>query len=92
MGLFNFCSPDSLGHILALLIQLLAMAVFVRAILSWFVRDPYNPIKQALDTITEPILQPLRQVMPRVGMMDFSPLVALIVLSIIASVLCNANI
>ena len=88
-GLFNPPSPDFPFGILALLVWLLAMAIFARAIMSWFVRDPYNPIIRALDTVTEPILQPLRQVIPRFGMMDISPMVALIVLSIIAQTLAG---
>ena len=85
MGLIpDFRNIDSIGGLLAALIQLLILAILARAVLSWFVRDPNNPIMQALNTITDPILQPLRQIMPRFGMMDFTPLVAIIVLSIIA--------
>ena len=91
MFFFNICPPDPSQplSILAAIIQLLGLAVFFRAILSWFVRDPYNPIVRALDTITEPILQPLRQIVPRMGMMDITPLVAIIVLSIIGRMLCG---
>jgi YggT family protein len=90
--IFNFGEIDSLGGVLAALIQLLALAIFFRAILSWFVRDPYNPIVQALDAITEPILQPLRQVIPRMGMIDLSPLVAIILLSVIAGLVRSSGI
>ena len=85
MGLIpDFRNIDTIGGLLAALIQLLILAILARAVLSWFVRDPNNPIMQALNTITDPILQPLRRIMPRFGMMDFTPLVAIIVLSIIA--------
>jgi YggT family protein len=93
MGLFpDFGNINSLGGILAALIQLLILAIFFRAILSWFVRDPYNPIARALDTITEPILQPLRQIVPRLGMMDITPLVAIILLSVIARLVASSGI
>ena len=92
MRIFDFGSLDTLGGILAALIQLLVLAIFFRAILSWFVRDPYNPIVQALDAITEPILQPLRQIVPRMGMIDITPLVAIILLSIIASLVRQSGI
>lgn len=88
----DFGSIDSLGGALAALIQLLALAIIARALLSWFVRDPYNPIVQALDYVTEPILQPLRQIVPRMGMIDITPLVAIIVLQVIASLLINSGI
>lgn len=85
MGLIpDFRNIDSIGGLLAAMIQLLILAILARAVLSWFVRDPYNPIMQVLNSITEPILEPLRRIMPRMGMMDFTPLVAIIVLSIIA--------
>jgi YggT family protein len=60
------------------------MAIFVRAILSWFIHDPRNPLVQVLDQITEPILSPLRRVVPRLGMMDITPLVAIILLQFLA--------
>ena len=60
------------------------MAIFVRAILSWFIHDPRNPLVQVLDQITEPILSPLRRVVPRLGMIDITPLVAIILLQFLA--------
>jgi YggT family protein len=89
-GLFEF-QVDSFGGALAMVIQLLALAILVRALLSWFIRDPYNPLVQALDYVTEPILQPLRSLIPRMGMIDFTPMIAIIVLSIIATVLRDSG-
>ncbi len=93
MGLLpDFGQGGPLGQIIGPLLQLLALAVLVRALLSWFIRDPYNPIVQILNAITEPILQPLRQIIPRMGMMDLSPLVAIIVLQVIASMVLSSGI
>ncbi len=61
------------------------VAIFIRIILSWVGMDPRNPLVIFLHDITEPILSPIRQFMPRLGMMDLSPMVAIILLSIIAS-------
>lgn len=74
---------------LAIIIQLMGLAILARAILSWVVRDPYHPVTRALDQITEPILQPLRQVIPRLGMIDITPFVAIILLSLIGQILCT---
>jgi len=90
--MFGFGNVNSLGGILAALINLLAIAIFIRALLSWIAPNPGNPIVQALDTITEPILQPLRQIVPRMGGMDLTPMVAIILLSVIASLLRNSGI
>jgi len=82
----------TIGGILATLINLLAIAILIRALLSWVQPDPRNPIVQALDAITEPILQPLRQIVPRIGMIDITPMVAMIVLFIIAGLLADSGI
>jgi YggT family protein len=66
------------------LTQLLTAAIFFRVILSWFQMDPRNPLISLLDQITEPILSPLRRVIPRLGMIDIAPLVAIILLQVIA--------
>ena len=47
--------------------------------------DPSNPVVVFLHDITEPILSPIRQFMPRLGMLDLSPLVAIILLNLVAN-------
>ncbi len=59
-------------------------AIFIRIILRWVGTDPENPVVIFLHEITEPILAPIRQFMPRMGMLDLSPMVAIILLSLIA--------
>jgi YggT family protein len=70
------------GQIVILFSTFLSLAIFVRAILSWFNLDPRSPLVQVLDAITEPIIAPIRNVMPRLGMIDFSPLVAILLLNV----------
>ena len=67
--------------------QVLTALIFFRAILSWFPIDPRNPLVTVLYDITEPILAPLRNVLPRIGMMDITPLAAIILIQIIGRVL-----
>ncbi|GBD12517.1 hypothetical protein HRbin24_00524 [bacterium HR24] len=68
----------------------LTLAIFARAILSWFPIDPRNPVVSFLHEITEPILAPLRQVLPRIGFLDLSPLVAIILLQVVARLAADA--
>jgi len=76
-------SPETAGgQIVILFTSILSIAIFVRALLSWFNLDPRSPIVQMLDSITEPIIAPIRQVMPRLGMFDLSPLVAILLLNV----------
>ena len=78
---------DIFLDIIYYLCQVLAFIIFLRAILSWFAISPYNPIIAFLDRITEPILAPLRRVVPRIGMIDITPMVAILLLVIIASLI-----
>jgi len=62
------------------LCRILTYAIIIRAILSWFIRSRQNLIILLLDDITEPLLAPLRRVVPRLGIFDLSPLVAIVIL------------
>jgi len=79
----------TLVSIIQLFLQLLVFAIFARAIISWFPVDPRGPIVQVLDAVTEPILTPLRRVIPRVGMLDLTPMIAILLLAFIAQVLSS---
>ena len=69
-----------------LLFIVLELAVLARVLFSWIRPDPYSPFVRIIVQITDPILQPLRRVIPPLGMLDITPLVALIGLSIIQQV------
>ena len=53
----------------------------LRILLSWFSVDPYNAVVSALYQITDPLLIPFRKIPLRVGMIDFTPLLAFLALS-----------
>jgi YggT family protein len=75
-----------IGLIVSYIAYVLAMLVFIRAILSWFPNiDTRNPLIEFLFQVTEPILSPIRSIMPRT-MLDFSPMIATFVLFMIARV------
>jgi YggT family protein len=59
-----------------ILAGILLVAIFIRIILSWTGMNPDNPIYVVTHEITEPILAPIRQFLPRMGMFDFSPMLA----------------
>jgi len=73
-----------LSEFIQLLTQVLTIAIFVRAILSWFALGPTNPLVAILHQITEPILAPLRRVVPRLGLIDITPIVAILLLQAIS--------
>ncbi len=76
--LFNF---------LRLLCEVLTLAIFLRTILSWFSPRSTNMLVNILYQVTEPLLAPLRRIVPRVGMMDFTPFLAIILLQLISILL-----
>ena len=71
------------------LLTILWLAIIGRAIMSWFDRGMQNPISQALYAITEPIIAPIRQFMPRTGFIDLSPLVAIMIIYILRVMLAS---
>ncbi|MHB8577875.1 MAG: YggT family protein [Dehalococcoidia bacterium] len=74
-----------------MLIRILLVAVFARAIISWFPLDSRSPIVTILNDVTEPVLAPLRRVIPRMGMIDLTPMIAMIVLFAILSAITQAG-
>lgn len=78
-----------LSWFINILFYALWVAILGRVIISWLNLSPYNPIVVALYQITEPILAPIRRVLPQMGMIDLSPMVALIVMMIVQRVLLS---
>jgi YggT family protein len=81
------CSGETaLSQVICLTFYFLTLAIIARALLSWFQMDPRSPLIQALNSITDPILEPIRRIMPRVAMIDLSPLVAILLLQFISRI------
>lgn len=68
----------ALRSLASLMINYLFFAVLIRVILSWVAPDPYNPFTAIMTQITEPVMAPVRRVMPARGGLDLSPLVVLL--------------
>jgi YggT family protein len=76
-----------LANFIDFVFTLLNLAMLARVLLSWVRVSPYHPAVEFLYRITEPILAPLRRVIPPVGMVDISPVIALLLLQIVQQVL-----
>lgn len=76
--------------------QLYVFILIARAILSWFPLrsdSPFVPVARFLNAVTEPILAPVRRLIPAAGMFDLSFLIVVIVLEIIiVPILCSGRI
>lgn len=66
--------------------QLFIWIVIAASLLSFFV-PPYHPVREALDRIVNPFLEPIRRVVPLAGTMDFSPLVLILVVDVLSRIL-----
>lgn len=70
-----------IAPLLNALANVYALILLARVIVSWLPIDPHNPVVRVLDQLTEPVLAPIRSVLPSFGGIDFSPLVALLILT-----------
>ncbi len=69
------------------LFDLLSVAIIARILLSWFQTSRGGPLHRFVNDITEPIIRVAKKITPRTGMIDLSPLIALIALDIIRAIL-----
>jgi YggT family protein len=76
-----------LVYLVDVFFTLLSLAILARVLLSWVRVSPYHPAVDFVYRVTEPILAPLRRAIPPIGMVDISPVIAIILLQIIQKVL-----
>jgi YggT family protein len=80
-----------LRQFITLLFGALQFAILVRVLLSWFPNlDRSNPLVQLLTSVTDPILEPARRLIPPFGGLDISPILVLFALQLLESVLLRA--
>ena len=70
-------------------LQILTWSIIARSLLSWFPIDQGSPLYQMLFRVTEPLIDPLRRVMPSTGMIDLSPMAAIIVLIVMTQLVAG---
>ena len=81
----NFGLLANLVNVIAILLSLL---VFIASLLSFFM-SPYHPVREALDRLVNPMLAPIRRLVPTAGMIDFSPWILIILIQLIAGAVVN---
>ena len=86
-ALSNFL--NAVAQVLDILLRILYWLILIRALVSWVNPDPYNPVVQFLYKATEPILYPIRRLLPlnfRFGL-DISPVIAFLLIMFLRSFL-----
>lgn len=74
--------------LITLLVNVLTVLLLVYVLLTW-IFPPYHPLREALDRIVEPMLMPIRRVLPSMGGLDFSPFVLLLLIQLIGRLLIS---
>jgi YggT family protein len=73
--------------LLALIFDVYSLVVLAAVVLSWIGLGPDHPLVRSTGALTEPLLQPIRRVLPAVGGFDLSPVVLLVALRLLRSIL-----
>ena len=71
---------QAVSGILGIALNIAMIVIIARAILSWVSPDPYNPIVRIINQLSEPILFPIRRRVPYMGGIDWSPIIALMII------------
>lgn len=72
---------SSLALLMSMIFKILYLLLVVRIVLSWFTADPFREPFNTIYRMTEPLLIPFRNLPLQIGMIDFSPILAFLVLS-----------
>ncbi len=81
---------DTVAQVVVAFLYILILAVLARSLISWFPVSPRNQYVQLLVRVTEPLLEPVRRIMPRTGIIDLSGFVVIIVLYVMINVVHRA--
>ncbi len=86
MGLGN-AVIGALVQVVDLLLSLYVWIIIARAIISWVNPSPYHPVVRFLYRVTEPVLRPVRRIIPPIYGIDFSPVIVIFVIYLIKNIL-----
>lgn len=81
-------SSTVLVQLINVIANVLLMLVFVSVLLSWIL-PPFHPIREAIDRLVDPLLNPIRRIIPAAGTFDFSPLVLMIIIQFASQILIS---
>jgi YggT family protein len=77
-----------LVYLINLLTNLIFWLVIIYVVLGYFV-SPYHPLMEFLRRLVSPMLDPIRRIMPQTGMLDFSPLVLIILVQLVGWIIIS---
>ncbi|MBL1260231.1 MAG: YggT family protein [Thiotrichaceae bacterium] len=75
--------PIAVADLLSLALNVFMVAILIQVVLSWVGQGVHNPITTTIYSLTEPVLRPVRRLIPPIAGMDLAPLVALLAIPLI---------
>jgi YggT family protein len=75
-----------MAQLINMLSSVITLLVFIYILSTW-VFPPYHSFRRSLASLVEPMLNPIRRIIPPVGMFDFSPFILLVLVQVVAMVL-----
>ena len=79
----------ALGELIKTIIWVYIFALIIQAVMSWIGNSHGNPIAPLINSLTAPIIRPIRKVVPLIGMMDLSPMIAILGLNVLLIIVTN---
>ena len=77
-----------IANVISFFANLFIFVVIADSVLSFFL-TPYHPVRVTMDRIVNPFLNPIRRIVPLVGMLDLSPLILIILVSVLNRILVS---
>ena len=82
---------DFLKNFLNTLLVVLELAIIIRIIMSWFDPAGQNQVSRIAREVTEPVIGPIRRLVPSIGMFDLSPLIAILLINFLQQVVASVG-
>jgi len=79
----------SLYNIVNVMFEVYSFLIIAQVLMSWIPHDRYHPVFRFIEEITEPVLTPFRRLIPSVGGIDFSPIIALMALELVRRIILS---
>ena len=73
----------TIAHLLRMILYIYLFVILIQVIISWVNPNAYNPITAIMYQVSEPILKPIRRLVPSVGGLDFSPFILLVIINLL---------
>ncbi len=80
----------AVADVISLVLEVYTWLIVARALISWVDPNPYNPIVNFLYTVTEPVLERARRIIPLIGGIDFSPIAVLLLIIALRRIVVGA--